>query len=164
MDCGLNVASISPPLLYLGYLAPPNKMLLEKTHLIEVPGSLLLGSLSVRNLSRRFEKQLKSRIFYLCPETKPLLQQESVRFVFLFLPCYPRLFQPSGKHSPKYLIVKSFIGRPFENTVLNIKIFDCKKLYWETFWSLWCGDWQQASSPLSCWSSASARAWNHNCW
>ena len=101
MDRGLNIASISPPLLDLGYLAPPRKMLLEKTHLIEVPGGLLLWSLSVRNLRRRFEKQLNPRISYLCPETEPLLQQESVRYIFLFLPCYPRLFQPSGKHSPE---------------------------------------------------------------
>ena len=101
MDRGLNVAPISPSFLNLGYLAPPRKMLLEKTHLIEVPGGLLLGSLSVGNLRRRFEKQLISRICYLCPESKPLLQQKSVRLVFLFLPCYPRLFQPSGKHSPE---------------------------------------------------------------
>ena len=101
MDCGLNVAPISPSLLDLGYLAPPCKMLLEKTHLIEVPSSLLLRSLSVRNLSTRFEKQLNHRNCYLCPETKPLLQQESVCLVFFFLPCYLRLFQPSGKHSPE---------------------------------------------------------------
>ena len=67
MDCGLNVAPISSPLLDLGYLAPPRKMLLEKTHLIEVPGGLLLRSLSVRNLSRRFKKQLNPRIFLLLP-------------------------------------------------------------------------------------------------
>ena len=102
MDCGLNVAPISSPLLDLGYLAPPRKMLLEKTHLIEVPGGPFLWSLSVGNLSRRFKKQLNPRICYLCPETKPLLQQESVRLVFFFLPCYPRLFQPSGKHGPEY--------------------------------------------------------------
>ena len=53
MDCGLHVAPISPPLLDLGNLAPPRKMLLEKTHLIEVPGGLLLRSLSVRNLKQK---------------------------------------------------------------------------------------------------------------
>ena len=83
MDCGLNVAPISPPLLDLGNLAPPRKMLLEKTHLIEVPGGLLLRSLSVRNLSRRFKKQLNPRIFLLLP------RDETTSAARICLPCLP---------------------------------------------------------------------------